>query len=344
MSDFLYKDRNFLYEELVVKETPTMDVCKKANCRYQTLVKWCEKLNIPFKRRKDKNREKYSDAIRNLYINEKMSCFEIAKKLGVSIKLVSDIMVYNGIEKRSPSEANMAMRETGRHTQNRLYNVNEDYFKEWSSDMAYILGLIASDGTITKGKKNFGILKIGLKDDEYNVELLEEIRRKLSYTGNLEYGKSGKFSNVNLIIRSVKFCQTLIDLGIENRKSLIIEFPNVPKEYEMDFVRGYFDGDGSIGITYPTNKFGVKTITPQLRLRIVSGSEKILKKIVEVIHCQSDKEIPIKKVSKRKQNLYEIEYSTFHSIKIYEMMYKEDCLSLRRKRNIFEECISLRNI
>jgi hypothetical protein len=35
-------------------------------------------------------------------------------------------------------------------------------------------------------------------------------------------------------------------LGGTENKSLTLEFPEVPKEYLPDFIRGYFDGDGSI--------------------------------------------------------------------------------------------------
>jgi hypothetical protein len=40
--------------------------------------------------------------------------------------------------------------------------------------------------------------------------------------------------------------KAITSFGISKRKSLTLEFPNIPDEYFWHFVRGYFDGDGSI--------------------------------------------------------------------------------------------------
>ena len=40
--------------------------------------------------------------------------------------------------------------------------------------------------------------------------------------------------------------QESINLGGKEKKSLDCHFPKVPNEYLRDFIRGYFDGDGSV--------------------------------------------------------------------------------------------------
>ena len=37
--------------------------------------------------------------------------------------------------------------------------------------------------------------------------------------------------------------------GLTFRKSLTLQFPNIPQKFLCDFIRGYFDGDGSMVLT-----------------------------------------------------------------------------------------------
>ena len=66
--------------------------------------------------------------------------------------------------------------------QNRNYPrlaVNEDYFKKWSSEMAYILGFILADGCIIEGthKGYSGALKFGVHPKD--IDILEKIKKQL---------------------------------------------------------------------------------------------------------------------------------------------------------------------
>ncbi len=63
-----------------------------------------------------------------------------------------------------------------RHENCRKYKVNEDFFKTWSHDMAYVLGLWFTDGYICNARKRY-IFGITLhKNDEY---LLQEILKRM---------------------------------------------------------------------------------------------------------------------------------------------------------------------
>jgi LAGLIDADG-like domain len=339
-----YKDKEYLYNELIVNQKGIMQVAEEAGCTYITLRNWCKKLGIPLKSKVQMEVERLSEQIIELYLSRNMLEKDIAKELKTTVHIVRKSLEYNNIQKRSRKDANDLMRKRGDYY-NRKYSLNESFFDNWSSDMAYILGLISSDGAVTKGKKSFSKWKIALKNDKANTILLNQVRNIISYEGKLHTSKTSEgFENVSLTINSKKMVDKLFEYGITNLKSLVISMPkDIPDEFIMDFIRGYFDGDGSIAITYPTNKYQVKTKTPQLRLRIVSGSEIILQQFSEAINRLSNGDIKQKKISQRKKNLYELEYSTFDSIKVYELMYRPDCISLYRKRIIFEECISIRN-
>lgn len=120
----------------------------------------------------------------------------------------------------------------------RKYNINQDYFKTWSSNMAYILGLWFADGCIYGGK----MFDITLhKKDKY---ILKRIAEELKYEGNLYDYVDRQASRINFSFKVIY--DDIIALGGVENKSLIISFPKIPEKYLPDFIRGYFDGDGCI--------------------------------------------------------------------------------------------------
>lgn len=120
----------------------------------------------------------------------------------------------------------------------RKYNINQDYFKIWSSNMAYILGLWFADGCIYGGK----IFDITLhKKDKY---LIKQVAKELGYEGPILDYVDRQASRINFSCKVIY--DDIVNLGGIEQKSLKIDFPKVPKEYLSDFIRGYFDGDGCV--------------------------------------------------------------------------------------------------
>lgn len=120
----------------------------------------------------------------------------------------------------------------------RKYNINQDYFKTWSHNMAYVLGLWFADGCIY-GDKMFDITLH--KKDKY---ILKKVAEELKYEGPLYDYVDRQAVRINFSCKVVY--EDIITLGGMERKSLTLKFPEVPKEYLPDFIRGYFDGDGSV--------------------------------------------------------------------------------------------------
>jgi hypothetical protein len=165
---------------------------------------------------------------------DKCTCEEILKLLTNKTKQqIQDKMYKNGL----------TLSKDNHSKSKRKYTLNTNYFKTFSSNMAYILGLWWSDGSIcpsptTKELYEFNITLLN------EQELLEQINLELGSNIPLKiHNKTG--ANV-LKIFSTTLCQTIIDLGGMQNKSLLIGWPKIPKEYYKDFIRGYFDGDGGI--------------------------------------------------------------------------------------------------
>jgi len=173
----------------------------------------------------------------DLYENNHESSVKIGKRFNVSHKVILKLLKKYGInvdQKKSVKK----------------YTLDEHYFDEIDTqDKAYILGLLYSDGSNGLSK---GTISLSLQEDDR--EILEQIRITVNSSKPLEYID---YSNKNdfgyhyknqyrLLFFSIHMCRTLNDIGMIPNKSLKLQFPNIPSELYSHFIRGYFDGDGSL--------------------------------------------------------------------------------------------------
>ena len=131
----------------------------------------------------------------------------------------------------------------------RKYHVNGHYFDEINtSNKAYTLGLLFSDGTITSLEKH--ILQISLQ--ERDKEILQKILVDMESNHPLYFidynSKNPNCSNqYSFSINDYDLCKGLYSQGMFSNKSLSIEYPqNIPTQFNKDFIRGLLDGDGNI--------------------------------------------------------------------------------------------------
>jgi intein/homing endonuclease len=115
---------------------------------------------------------------------------------------------------------------------------NKDFFKKWSKDMAYIFGFWWADGCIYNTK----IFDITVsKKDKY---IIKQIANILNYSGNTYDYVDKQVARINFCC--AEMCKDIVMLGGLETKSLSSDFPKIPQEYLRDFIRGYFDGKGTI--------------------------------------------------------------------------------------------------
>lgn len=164
----------------------------------------------------------------------------------------------------SPQSESKTLLTNGKIENGKRYHINQDYFKTWSHNMAYVLGLWFADGCIYKDK----MFDITLPaKDKY---ILQRVKEELGYKGNL-------YDCVDRQVVRINFsCKVIYD-------DLISISPFVLKEFLPDFVRGYFDGNGSIkrmknnrlnSSFYGENEFFLLTLLEVLKAEagIVGGS------------------------------------------------------------------------
>lgn len=115
-----------------------------------------------------------------------------------------------------------------------LYNI--DIFKKQTDAFYYLLGVFLTDGNISIGKHH-NKLQLTSKDKDWLISLANILRCPVYPT---------KDGHGNLTINSKEICRILISHGCAPHKSLSLTMPTVPLVYLRDFIRGCWDGDGSI--------------------------------------------------------------------------------------------------
>jgi len=121
---------------------------------------------------------------------------------------------------------------------NLKYSCNDDFFKIWSQDMAYVLGLWCADGYANYNSSSFCITLH--KKDSYILEFI------LKIIGSNSRLYSHGENNELLRITSKGICKDLKGMGFRESKTFSLKFPNIPKKYLPDFIRGFWDGDGTV--------------------------------------------------------------------------------------------------
>ncbi len=216
--------------------------------------------------------------------------------------------------------------------------IDENFFSSWSSEMSYVLGLIVADGCLcikrTKKDKNKQFaLDITCKD----YDLLEKIRKVMGARQKISLkfsGRDKKEMYYRLQIGYQKICKDLLKLGIVPRKSYQPFVIKVPQKYFSDFVRGFFDGDGTVYI-YKVNG------TPQIKARFGSTSFPFIAQLNQRL-CRALK-IPEKTIHQEMQTMSKIpQYAIYFYIddceKLAKFMYGNNpTLFLPRKHQIFEK-------
>ncbi|KKU86409.1 MAG: Intein-containing protein [Parcubacteria group bacterium GW2011_GWA2_47_9] len=113
---------------------------------------------------------------------------------------------------------------------------------KWSPELAYAVGLIATDGCLSGDGRHIDFTS---KDED----LVLTFRKCLGLKNKVGRKTSG-YTHSNAYFRvqfgDVNFYSWLVGIGLSPHKSKTIGALKVPKSFFFDFLRGLFDGDGSI--------------------------------------------------------------------------------------------------
>lgn len=127
----------------------------------------------------------------------------------------------------------------------RRYSLDEDFFEKIDTEeKAYVLGFLAADGTVN-------VRSVWLMLHAKDEHIIRDIRKAMGSNARIfEREKVAGFPNRGpykfIYFGSKKLVADLIKLGVTPRKSLTLQYTPVPQRLERHYLRGLFDGDGSI--------------------------------------------------------------------------------------------------
>jgi hypothetical protein len=193
------------------------------------------------------------------------------------------------------------------------YNINFNFFENWTKESAYVIGFFLADGCV---EPHLNRISCELSMKDYNH--LFNIKKLMDCENPICIKKTR--NSCALYIHNKKMVNDIIIKGVIPNKSARARLPEVPEEFLRDLIRGYFDGDGSF---YQDNS--KKTYQFLGNINFISDLEKKLEKI----GC-SKKNPSIH--NKGSVNCYRIRYSSKEDIKkIFNFMYYSNCFNLTRK-------------
>jgi hypothetical protein len=108
---------------------------------------------------------------------------------------------------------------------------------EWTADLAYAVGLMATDGNLSR-------VRWGLSLSSNDIDLLTTARRCLNLKNAITPYSQGHCYHIQW--RDRDLYNWLVRLGLTPAKSLTLGPLTVPDEYFADFFRGCIDGDGTV--------------------------------------------------------------------------------------------------
>lgn len=212
--------------------------------------------------------EKELQQIIQWYKNENISLRELARRTSRSRSALAAMLERLGVK-------------TTKGNHYRHYFFDFDFFETIDNELkAYWLGFLYADGCVFSSRE-YGEQEFKLSLAQTDEEMICLFKQDLKSTYPILYDDSHKKKNpahqimVRQVLRSQKTVDDLKRLGCVENKSLILKFPTseqVPEEFIRHFIRGYFDGDGSISIT--TSSSGHKTGSIQ-----IVGTENFIKEL-----------------------------------------------------------------
>lgn len=298
------------------------------------------------------------EKLKDLYYVQNKSLQDIANEYNCTRPMVKMLMDKYFLKRRRRSEARVLAIKKGKFENLDHYIIDENFFSNWSLGMAWVLGLLFTDGNVQSITKTGTGLRVSICS--IDLELLEKVRNLINSSKPISkrvqsYDKS-KYIYFFEFFRE-RMREDLYKLGLIQRKSLTMKFPNVPEKYMRHFIRGCWDGDGTVYIS-----------NGKLNASYVSGSRDFIERLVlelykvgifrkrlhsinidEITRMRSDYpggNYPLAIHKDKRSNAYSIKLNSRENLeKLFHYMYDvvHESMYLTRKYKKFVEGLGLQS-
>lgn len=258
--------------------------------------------------------------LQELYVERRLTIAQVAAHYGVAPTTINRRLrdVSIGARRRGPRARGQFVREP----------------LEWTADRAYAVGLIATDGNLSR---KAGRLTITSND----IDLLGTVRQRLGVYAPIRPHKGGYGDRCHRLAWSdIRFYNWLLDIGLTPAKSLTLGPLAIPDDYFVDFLRGCIDGDGTV-LVY-TDRYHTETnpryVYDRLYVSLVSASPAF----VNWIHATAQHLLGVRGSINSTQGgerraMWRLRYAKHESICVLRAMYyAPNVCCLLRKRAMAE--------
>lgn len=125
---------------------------------------------------------------------------------------------------------------------NQIYSHREDLFDQWTEESTYLLGYLEADGYLLEDKET---IRVCIQTSDKDKEFIQMLYSLTGFTGKLgKYNNkaNGKtYKKLRFTVSSRAWKNSL--LYWHYRRGCL---PPIPNNLIHHYIRGYFDGDGSI--------------------------------------------------------------------------------------------------
>ena len=205
------------------------------------------------------------------------------------------------------------------------YRRREGSVWQWTPEVAYAVGLIATDGNLSPSGRHVAV-------SSGEREVLETFLRCVNRRAKIGTNKSG-FGSLTLRVQlgDVGLYRWLQTIGLFPRKSHTVGAIDVPSEYFGHLLRGLIDGDGSIlDVSYDgTGKArGHRYRTLLTRFNSASRAH------VDWLRARIAREFGLSGGLANEDGLFQLTYAMRASLRLLPLLYPDpDVPCLARKRD-----------
>lgn len=238
--------------------------------------------------------------------NSGLSCSEIAKRFNCNRSTI--------LYQLKNREIVLRQKKGIKHCVNTRRNVQTEFFtkKEGTPEFDYILGILATDGNISKNA-------IRIEQADNNIEILENfkdfVNNKVKINQSFHHNK--KYNIIQF--KNQDLCDYLTTFGITSNKTFSLKL----KYINWNIILGVFDGDGCL--KYDKRKQG------SWRFSITSGSIDFIEQLKDFLIKEG-----LNPLIYKENNYYTISIGKLSELYyIYQHLYKESSYYLKRKYDKF---------
>jgi len=238
---------------------------------------------------------------------------KLGKRFNVNFGTVQHVLKRKNIDRRPPTVTS------------RKYYWNHKFFADITTEhQAYWLGFLLADGNVFKQfDRSYLQVSLSLKDIEHLQKLAQDLGESPRTVHTYHYPN---LDIARLVVYSTRIASDLERYGINIKPRI---FPDIPCNLCPHIIRGYFDGDGSIGIGILASGKEYQHLTFQ------TNDVDVLRKINKFISENCNLNLKRLRFYKRNPNAPILTWTGKNEIKkVYRYLYANSTIYLNRKANL----------